>query len=100
MTVRREISQSSSETGAQSREAGQHPAWEFHRGCAPFVGILQGGWLPCRSGRGRLQSRACDGREAYMKQYVDRTSGEPARRQACRSDVSAVAVEAFVNDAG
>jgi hypothetical protein len=28
------------------------------------------------------------------------TSGEPALRQACRSDVSAVAVEAFVNYAG
>ena len=35
-----------------------------------------------------------------MKQYVDRLSGEPARRQACRSGVSAVAVEAFVNYAG
>ena len=35
-----------------------------------------------------------------MKQYVDRPSGEPARRQACRSGVSAVAVEAFVNNAG
>ncbi|HEX7093918.1 MAG TPA: hypothetical protein VF205_09615 [Nitrospiraceae bacterium] len=35
-----------------------------------------------------------------MKQYVDRLSGEPARRQACRSGVSAVAVEVFVNNAG
>jgi hypothetical protein len=35
-----------------------------------------------------------------LKQYVDRPSGEPARRQACRSGVSAVAVEAFVNNAG
>ena len=35
-----------------------------------------------------------------MKQYVDRPNGEPARRQACRSDVSVVAVEAFVNYAG
>jgi hypothetical protein len=43
MTVRREIAQSPSETGARSHEAGQHPAWEFRRGCAPFVGILQGG---------------------------------------------------------
>ncbi len=40
------------------------------------------------------------GREAYLKQYVDRPSGDPARRQACPSDVSAVAVETFVNDAG
>ncbi len=35
-----------------------------------------------------------------MKQYVDRLSGEPTRRQACRNGVSAVVVEAFVNDAG
>ena len=34
------------------------------------------------------------------QQYVDRLSGEPARRQACRSGVSAVAVEIFVNNAG
>ena len=67
MTVRREIAQSPSETGTRSREAGQHPAWEFRRGCAPFGGILQGGWPPpCRSGRGRIQSRACDGREASL----------------------------------
>ncbi len=58
MTVRGEIAQVPRETGARSREAGQHPAWEFRRGCAPFVGILQGGWHPCRSGRSRLQSRA------------------------------------------
>src|SRR6266481_3925553 len=43
-----------------------------------FRGILQGGWPPCRSGRGRLQSQAYDGREAYLKQYVDRPNGEPA----------------------
>ena len=35
-----------------------------------------------------------------LKQYVDRLSGEPARRQACRSGVPAVAVEVFVNNAG
>jgi hypothetical protein len=46
---------------------------------------------------GRAEPR---GREAYLKQYVDRLSGEPARRQACRSGVSAVVVEAFVNYAG
>src|SRR5712692_6097982 len=78
MTVRREIAQSPRETGARSREAGRCPAWEFRRGCAPFVGILEGGWPPCRSGRGRLQSQAYDGREAYLKQYVDRPNGEPA----------------------
>ena len=37
---------------------------------------------------------------ASPQRYVDRLRGEPARRQACRSGVSAVAVEAFVNDAG
>jgi hypothetical protein len=35
-----------------------------------------------------------------LKQYVDRPNGEPARRQTCRSVVSAVAVEAFVSNAG
>ena len=40
------------------------------------------------------------GRETYLKQYVDRSRGEPARRQACRSGVSAGAVEAVVNNAG
>ena len=39
-------------------------------------------------------------REAYWRQYVDRLSGEPTRRQACRSSVSAVAVEVFVNIPG
>jgi len=38
--------------------------------------------------------------EAYLKQYVDRLSSEPARRQACRSGVSAVAIEVFVNNTG
>jgi len=46
---------------------------------------------------GRAEPR---GRKAYLKQYVDRLSGEPARRQAGRSGVSAVAVEVFVNNAG
>ena len=32
--------------------------------------------------------------------YIECPGGEPARRQACRSGVSAVAVEAFVIDAG
>jgi hypothetical protein len=44
--------------------------------------------------------------EAYLKQYVEVTRGEPARRpriacgQACRSGVSAVAVEAIMNNVG
>jgi hypothetical protein len=36
-------------------------------------------------------------REAYLKQSVDRPSRELAHHQACRSDVSAVAVESFVS---
>ena len=50
----------------------------------------------------RRQARRARGamRKAYVKQYVDRPNGEPARRQACRSGVLAVAVEAFVNYAG
>ena len=44
--------------------------------------------------------------EAYLKQYVEVARGEPARRpreargQAGRSGVSAVAVEAFMNNVG
>jgi hypothetical protein len=35
-----------------------------------------------------------------VKQYVDRPSDEPSRRQARRSGVSVAAVEVFVNNAG
>ena len=77
MTVRHEIVESPSETGARSREAGQHPAWEFRRGCAPFAGILQGGGPPRRSGRGRLQSRACDGREASLNRMLTAHAASP-----------------------
>ena len=35
-----------------------------------------------------------------MKQYVDRLSGEPARRQAYRSRESAITVEAFMDNKG
>jgi hypothetical protein len=44
--------------------------------------------------------------KAYLKQYVEVTRCEPAhlasqnRSQACRSNVSAVAVEAFMNNVG
>ncbi len=44
--------------------------------------------------------------EAYLKQYVEITRGEPARLaaetrgQACCSGVSVVAVEAFMNNVG
>ena len=47
-----------------------------------------------RRARGAARERG------ILAQYVDRPSGEPARRQACRSGVSAVAVEVFVNNAG
>jgi hypothetical protein len=46
------------------------------------------------------------GREAYLTQYVDRPSGEPAplecgeRIQACRSGVSVVVVEASMRNVG
>jgi len=52
---------------------------------------------------GRVEPREA---EAYLKQYVEVARGEPARRHvpnrmpACRSGVSAVAVEAFMNNAG
>jgi hypothetical protein len=90
MTVRHEIVESPSETGARSREAGSHPAWEFRKGCAPFVGILQGGWPPCKSGRGRFQSRA--GRKGgILEQDVNRPSGEPARLGAVKHAAKCVA---------
>ncbi len=51
---------------------------------------------------GRAEPREA---EAYLTQYVEATRGEPARLgaasrgQPCRSGVSAVAVEAFMNNA-
>ncbi len=44
--------------------------------------------------------------KAYLKQYVDRPNGEPARlaaghrSQACRSGISAVAAEPFMDNVG
>jgi hypothetical protein len=35
-----------------------------------------------------------------LKQYVEGLSDEQARRQACRSRESAIAAEAFMNNAG
>jgi len=35
-----------------------------------------------------------------LKQYVEGLSGEHACRQACRSSESAIAAEAFMNNAG
>jgi hypothetical protein len=52
---------------------------------------------------GRAETRET---EAYLKQYVEVTRVEPARlaaktcSQACRSGVSAVAVEAIMNNVG
>jgi hypothetical protein len=37
---------------------------------------------------------------AYVTQYVDRASGEPARRKAYRSGISTVAGGAVMNHAG
>jgi hypothetical protein len=45
-------------------------------------------------------------REAYLKQYVDRLSGEPARLaflwrgQACRNGEEAITAEALMNNVG
>ena len=68
MTVCREIVQLPSETGARSREAGRPPAWEFRRGCAPFVGILQGGCPLVRVGE--AGSRAEPAREGGILEAV------------------------------
>jgi hypothetical protein len=88
MTVRREIAQSPSETGARRCQVGQRPTWEFRRGCAPFVGILQGGWPPCKSGRGRLQSLAREGeRHTGNSMLTDRAASPPAWVRASRVQV-------------
>jgi hypothetical protein len=47
----------------------------------------------------RRLTRRARWKQAYLKQYGDRLNGEPARRQACRSGISDVAVEALVNNA-
>ena len=47
-----------------------------------------------RRARGAVRPRC------VLVQYVEGPSDEPTRRQACRSGVSTVAVEAFVNNAG
>jgi hypothetical protein len=53
---------------------------------------------PLRRHARRARGAAKEG--SILEQYVDQLSGEPARRQACRSGVSAVAVEVFVSNAG
>ena len=72
-----------------SFEGGVPPSWGFYKGAGPLVRMGEAGFRaePTKEG-------------GILEQYVDRLSGEPARRQACRSGVSAVTVEAFVNDAG
>jgi hypothetical protein len=49
-----------------------------------------------------LRDRHAEPRRAdkYLKQYVERPSGEPACRQACRSSGSAIAAEALMNNVG
>ena len=72
-----------------SSEGGAPPSWGFYKGAGPLVRVGEAGF------------RAETAREGdILDKYVDRLSGEPARRQACRSGVSSVAVEAFVNIAG
>jgi len=53
---------------------------------------------PLRRHARRARGAAKEG--SILEQYVDQLSGEPARRQACRSGVSAVAVEVFMNNEG
>ena len=47
------------------------PRREPRSGFAPLAGSLQEGLAPLEEWAGRLQSRAYDGREAYVKQYID-----------------------------
>lgn len=67
--------------------------------------IHDGSWRNRQDARrdGRAERRET---EAYLKQYVEVTRGEPARlaaetsSHACRGGVSAVVVEAFMNNVG
>ena len=77
--------------------------------CGYFIGPRQDWLASPHYSRGfvtkppRRQTRRARGaarKGGILEQDVDRPSGVPARRQACRSGVSAVAVEAFVNNAG
>ena len=50
MTIRHEIVEPPSETGARSREAGLAPPGSSEEGAPSSWGFLQGGWPPCKSG--------------------------------------------------
>jgi hypothetical protein len=78
ITVRREIAQSPRKTGARSREAGQHSAWEPEGGAPPSWGFYKGAGPLIRVGE--ADSRAEPARKGGIlgKQYGDRPSDEPA----------------------
>jgi hypothetical protein len=66
--------------------------------CSMSLGVWRATTQMAGSSRPRARGAVKEG--SILEQYVDRLSSEPARRQACRSSVSAVAVEVFVNNAG
>ena len=99
MTVRRDITQSRCEMGARSCMVGCEPGWEFRMGDVSFVGIFPGAGLPGGVGKADFRAEPISG-GSHVTQYVDRASGEPARRQAYRSGISTVAGEAVMNHAG
>jgi hypothetical protein len=52
-------------TPPRSSEGGMPPSWGFYKGAGPLVRVGEAGF------------RAEPAREAYMKQYVDQSNGEP-----------------------
>jgi len=90
MTVRREIAQSPSETGARSREGGRH-TWNS---MLTDWTASPPAWTPCQSRPGasspRLRDRApstWSWREERFLQWI-------------LTSIPAIAAEAFMNDAG
>ena len=70
------------------------------KGVCPLRGDVPRGLAPLEEWARQASEPSLRREGSILKQYVDGPSGEPARRQACHSGVSAVAVEAFVNYAG
>ena len=79
----------------------------IHDGSSPFDLLRVPSPAEGRNRRDARRDRHAEPQEteAYLKQYVEVVRGEPVwppktRGHACRSGVSAVAVEAFMNNAG
>ena len=83
MTIRHEIVESPSETGARSREAWLAPPGSSEEGAPSSGGFLQGGWPLVRVGEAGFWAEPTRKR-GILEQDVDRPSGEPARVDAVK----------------